>query len=37
MQGLFNGCLVGVRGYEGVSIVYFVPETVQVELKSGRV
>jgi len=28
---------VGVRGCQGVSRVYLVPETAQVELKSGRV
>jgi len=33
----FRGCVVGVRGYDGVSRVYFVPEAAQVELKSGRV
>ena len=37
VQGLLKGCLGGVRGYEGVSRVYFVSETAQVELKSGRV
>ena len=36
-QGLFGGCLGGVWGYYGVSTVYFVSETAQVELKSGRV
>jgi len=37
IQGLCRGCLGGVRGYQGVSGVYFVSETAQVELKSGRV
>jgi len=36
-QGLFTGCSSGVRGHEGVCRVYFVSETAQVELKSGRV
>jgi len=35
--GLFRECVLGIRGYEGVSRVYFVPETAQVELKTGRV
>jgi len=36
-RGCLRGCLVGVRGYEGVSRVSFEPETAQVGLKSGRV
>jgi len=36
-SGLFRGCLEGVRGYQGVPRVYFVSETAQVELNSGRV
>ena len=35
--GLFCGCLGGVRGCSGVYVVYFVSDTTQVELKSGRV
>jgi len=39
--GARRGCLGGVyrgcQGYSGVSGVYFVSETAQVELKSGRV
>ena len=34
---LFRGCTGGVRGCEGVLRMYFVSETAQVELKSGRV
>jgi len=34
---LFRGCLGGVEGHYGVFRVYFVSETAQVELKSGRV
>ena len=34
ISGVFRGCLVGVRAHEGV---YLVPETAQVELKSGQV
>ena len=37
---MFRGRLGGVRGikeYQGVFRVYFVSETAQVELKSGRV
>jgi len=34
---LSGGCLAGVKGYEGVCMVYHVSETAQVELKSGRV
>jgi len=34
---LFWGCVGGVRGYEGLFRVYFMSETDQVELKSGRV
>ena len=40
IRGAFRGCLGGVRGYQGfqgVCGVYFVTETVQVELRSGRV
>jgi len=37
VKGLFRGCLGGVGGYLGVFTVYFVSETTQVELKSGRV
>jgi nicotinamide mononucleotide (NMN) deamidase PncC len=36
-SGLFGRCLGGVGGNEGVFRVYFVSETVEVELKSGRV
>ena len=36
IKGLFRGCLDGVRGYQGLLDVYFVSETAQVELKSGR-
>ena len=35
--GFCRGCLAGVRGYQGVSRVYFVSETAYVEPKSGRV
>jgi hypothetical protein len=31
------GCWRGVRGHAGVLRVYFVSETAQVELRSGRV
>jgi hypothetical protein len=31
------GCQGGIRGYYGVFSLYFVPETAQVELESGRV
>jgi len=34
---LFKGCLGDVRRFWGVCRVYFVTETAQVELKSGRV
>jgi hypothetical protein len=34
---LFFGCLAGGRGHQGVFRVYFVSETAQVEMKSGRV
>ena len=37
MQGLFRGCLGGVKGHYGVFRVYFVSKMAQVELKSGRV
>ena len=37
MQGLFRGCLEGVKGHYGAFRVYLVSETAQVELKSGRV
>jgi len=37
IQGLCRGCLVGVRGYQGMSWLYFVSGTAQVEPKSGRV
>ena len=33
---MLRGCLGGVGGYYGMSRVYFVSETAQVELKSGR-
>jgi len=35
--GLFWGCLGVVMGYEGLCRVYFVSESAQVELRSGRV
>jgi len=34
---LLKGCLGRVMGYHGVVRVYFVSETAQLELKSGRV
>jgi len=37
IQGLPEGCLGGIRGYQGVLRVYFVSEQAQVELRSGRV
>ena len=37
LSGIFRWCPVGVRGYEGVFMVYSVSETAQVELKTGRV
>ena len=37
VQRLFRGCLRDVKRYQGVLRVYFVSETAQVELKSGRV
>jgi hypothetical protein len=37
MQGMFRGCSGGIRGCYGVCRVYFVSETAQVELRSGRV
>jgi len=37
MQGLFGGCSGGVTKHKGVFSVYFVSETAQVELQSGRV
>jgi len=37
IEGLFGGCSWGVWGHEGVQRVYFVSETAQVELRSGRV
>ena len=37
IQGLFRGCLGCVKGHYVVFRVYFVSETAQVELKSGRV
>jgi hypothetical protein len=36
IQGLFMGCLRDVMGYQGVLRVYFVPDTAQVEVRSGR-
>jgi len=36
IQGLRRGCLGGLEGHFGVSGMYFVSETAQVELKSGR-
>jgi hypothetical protein len=36
-EGLFRGCLGGVRAYWAGFRVYFVSETAQVELRSGRV
>jgi len=35
--GALMGRLGGIRGCQGMSRVYFVSETAQVELKSGRV
>jgi len=37
VAGVWRGCGGGVRGYQGVYRVYFVSETDQVELNSGRV
>ena len=37
IQGGVRGCSGGIRGYCGVCGVYFVSETAQVELKTGRV
>jgi len=37
IQGLFKGCSGGMRRCSGALRVYFVSETAQVELKSGRV
>ena len=37
IQGLFRGCSGGIKGHCGVCRVYFVSETAQVELNSGRV
>ena len=37
MQGLFRGCLAGVRGHVGCLGCAFVSEMAQVELRSGRV
>ena len=37
IQGLLMGCKGGVGGFQGVSRVYFVSQTAQVELRSGRV
>ena len=34
---MLRGCLGGVKEHYGVFRVYFVSETAQVELKSGRV
>ena len=34
---LLGGCLLGVRGYDGMYRVHFVSESAQIELKSGRV
>ena len=36
-KGLFRGGLGGVWGNQGLCRVFFVSETAQVELKSGRV
>jgi len=33
---LFRECVGGVKGHYGMFGVYFVSETAQVELKSGR-
>ena len=35
--GALRGCLVGVRGHEGVSRVYLVQDMAQLELNSGPV
>ena len=37
IEGLSGGCVGCVRGYCGVSRVYFASEAAQVELKSGRI
>jgi hypothetical protein len=37
MQGLFRGCLSGVRAFLGMFRMLLVSETAQVELRSGRV
>jgi hypothetical protein len=37
LSGLIMGCAGGMRGYYAVFRVYFVSETAQVALKSGRV
>jgi len=36
IKALFRAYIRGIKGYQGVIGVYFVPETAQVELKSGR-
>ena len=33
---MFRECIGGVNGYLGMCRVYFVSETAEVELKSGR-
>jgi hypothetical protein len=37
IERLFRGCSGGVRGYQGVFVVYFMSEKAPVELISGRV
>ena len=37
IEWMFRRCLGGVRGYQGLCRVYFVLETAQVALKTGRV